>query len=287
MVKKIVIIGSRGMLGSELVRTFKKDENYNTIGWDHDDIDITNESDVKKKIASEKPNIVINAAAYNAVDKAEQSKQEFEKAKKANGKGPAFLAQAAREFNAIFVQYVTDYLFDGKKGEYLEKDQPSPISNYGISKALGEKNVLGIGGKFFLIRTSKLFGKMAQSETSKKSFFEVMLCLAKEKKELKVVHSERSCFAYVPDLARATKELIENDYKYGIYHIVNEGAATWYEGVLELFKVASINDVNVIPVGTKDFPRPAKRASSTILLNTKFPKLRHYKEAIKEWLALA
>lgn len=285
--KKVLIIGSRGMLGSELVRMFGKNKDYTVVGWDFDDIDITNKSAVKKKIAGEKPNIIINAAAYNAVDKAEESEKEFEKAKKVNGEGPKFLAQTAKENDAMFVQYVTDYLFDGKKGEYTEEDRPCPISNYGVSKAIGEKNVREIRGKFYLIRTSKLFGNPAQSENSKKSFFEIMFDLAKEKKEIKAIDSERSCFTYVPDLAKATKQLVEKEYRYGIYHLVNEGVATWYEGALELFKIAGINDVKVVPVDPNEFPRPAKRAASSVLINTKFPKLRHYKEAIKEWLNLA
>lgn len=285
--KKVLIIGSKGMLGSELVHIFSKDKDYNVVGWDFDDIDITNKNAVKKKIATEKPIIIINAAAYNAVDKAEENEEEFEKAKKVNGEGPKFLAQAAKDINAIFVQYITDYLFDGKKGEYTEEDHPCPISNYGVSKAIGEKNVQEIGGKFYLIRISKLFGSPAQFENSKKSFFEMMLTLAREKDELKVVHSERSCFTYVPDLARATKDLIEKKYEYGIYHLVNEGAVTWYEGVLKLFEIVGNKKIKVAPVQPNEFPRPAKRASSTVLVNTKFPKLRHYEDAVKEWLKSA
>jgi len=108
--------------------------------------------------------------------------------------------------------------------------------------------------------------------------------LAKTNKTLKVVDSERSCFTYVPDLAKATKELVEGDYEYGIYHIVNEGAVTWYEGLLKLFEIAGIKDVEIVPVGPDEFPRPAKRAKSTVLVNTRFPKLRSYEEAIREWL---
>jgi len=129
-----------------------------------------------------------------------------------------------------------------------------------------------------------LFGLPAQSENAKKSFFETILNLAKKKKELKVVNSEKSCFTYTPDLAEATKELIEKEYSYGVYHLINEGAVTWYEGALRLFELAGIKNIKVIPVGSEEFSRPAKRPLSSILINTKFPKLRNYEEAMKDWL---
>ncbi len=282
--KKIVIIGAKGMLGQSLMKVFSGDGKYQVIGWDFADIDIADEKRVFEKIQKEKPDIVINCAAHNAVDKIEESEEEFEKAKKVNGDGPKFLAKACKETDAIFVHYVSDYVFDGEKGIYVETDQANPISKYGISKEMGEKNVKEIGGKYYLIRTSKLFGKPAQSEGAKKSFFAVMLDLAKSQKELRVIDGERSCFTYVEDLAKATKKLIEENFDYGVYHLVNEGAVTWYEGVTELFEIAGIKDVKIIPASVSDFPRPAKRPASSVLKNTKFPKLRSYKEAIAEWL---
>ncbi len=272
------------MLGQDLAKIFSADKSYEVISWDVEEINITDRDQVFKKIEDEKPEIIINAAAYNAVDKAEEDEKEFELAKKVNGEGPKNLAEIAKKIDAIFVHYVSDYIFDGEVGDYSEEDVPSPISRYGESKALGENNVKRVGGNFYILRTSKLFGKPAQSESAKKSFFEVMLDLAQEKDEIKVVDSERSCFTYTPDLAQATKELIEQNYDFGIYHIINEGAVTWYEGVLELFKKASIKNVKVVPVGSEEFPRPAKRPKSSVLKNTKFPKLKHYGEALEEWL---
>lgn len=282
--KKALIIGAKGMLGQELASVFSAGSKYDVLAWDREEIDITDKAQLKKKIIPQRPDIIINAAAYNAVDKAEEDEAEFDLAKKLNSESPQNLAQMAKKIDAIFVQYVTDYLFDGEKGEYTEKDETSPISNYGISKARGEKNVQKVGGRYYLIRISKLFGNPGQSDAAKKSFFEIMLRLAKEKDELKVIDDEKSCFTYVPDLAKATKELVEDGYEYGIYHLINEGPVTWYEGVLKLFELAGVENVKVIPVASDEFPRPAKRASSTVLLNTKFPKLRHYEKALKEWL---
>ncbi|MFO7807061.1 MAG: dTDP-4-dehydrorhamnose reductase [Candidatus Moraniibacteriota bacterium] len=282
--KKVLILGAKGMLGSELMKKFQKNGDYEVAGWDVEDLDIGNKKEVFEKIKNQEPQIIINTAAYNSVDKAEESEEEFHKALNVNAEGPKNLAEIAREIDAVFVQYVSDYIFDGEKGEYSEEDLPNPISNYGKSKAKGEKMAQEVGGKYYLIRTSKIFGKSANHEGAKKSFFEIMLNLAKEKEELKLIDSEKSCFTYAPDLAQATKDLIENGYNFGVYHIVNEGAATWYEGVKELFEIAGVENVKVIPVTPGEFPRSAKRPASSVLLNTKFPKLRHYSEAIQDWL---
>jgi dTDP-4-dehydrorhamnose reductase len=281
--KKIIIIGAKGMLGGDLLEVFNSDNDYQAIGWDVEEIDITDQQQIENKIREAQPDVIINAAAYNAVDKCEEEDCEFELAKKINGEGPKFLAQVAKDINATFVHYVSDYVFDGVKGEYVEADETNPISNYGISKELGEKNVEKYGEKFYLIRTSKLFGKPAQSNGAKKSFFETMVGLAEKNKELKVVDDEKSCFTYTPDLARATKELIESGYGYGTYHLINEGAVTWYEGLRDLFEMMEIENVKLIPVGSDEFPRPAKRPKASVLVNTKFPKLRNYKEAIEDW----
>jgi len=282
---RVVIIGAKGMLGQSLVEIFGSDEKYKTIGWDIEDIDITDRGKVFEKIKEARPQVVINCAAYNMVDKAEESEEEFKKANRINGDGPSYLAEVCQKEKAVFVHYVSDYVFDGKKGVYKENDKTNPISKYGSSKELGEKNVREIGGKYYLIRTSKLFGKPATAESAKKSFFKIMLELAKTKKEIKVVNNERSCFTYVPDLALATKKLIEDHQEYGVYHLVNEDPVTWYEGVLRLFQIAGIKDVKITPVGPDEFPRSAKRPSSSVLINTKFPKLRSYEKAIEEWLS--
>lgn len=272
------------MLGKELVKVFYKDDRYDVQAWDKENLDLLNKKSVKENITLAKPDLIINCAAFNDVDAAEESEEAFELAKELNGEVPGFLAEVAKSLDATFIQFVTDYIFDGEKGEYTEDDATTPISNYGISKVMGEENVKAVGEKFYLIRISKLFGDPGISDGAKKSFFSVMLALAKDRDELNVVDDERSCFTYVVDLAKATKQLFEEEYEYGIYHLVNEGPATWYEGVQELFKIAKVKNVKVNPVGADAFPRPAKRASSTVLLNTKFPKLRNYEEAIRDWL---
>ncbi len=281
---KVIIIGARGMLGQALVETFKKSAKYSVLAWDRDEIDITDEKVVKKKITTENPYLIINAAAHNAVDQIEEDAEVYVKAKRINGDGPKYLALAAKKSGAILVHYVSDYVFDGAKKEYLELDATGPISRYGETKLMGEKNVRENLPKHYLIRISKLFGAPAKSEGAKKSFFAVMLELAKKNATLKAVDEEVSCFTYAPDLARATKKLVEKRFPFGTYHLVNEGAETWYSALSKLLKLAGVKDVRVLPVSAATFTRPARRPARSVLKNTKFPHLRSWQDAAKEWL---
>ncbi|MDD5464167.1 MAG: NAD(P)-dependent oxidoreductase [Candidatus Moranbacteria bacterium] len=304
---KVLIIGSHGMLGQELVEVFKKDSDYKVTAWDFDKIDITDENQVKEKISKLAPNIILNAAAYNAVDACEKDKNEFAKAKMLNGKAPGYLAKIAKKLDATFVQYSTDYVFSG----YPEIPEPTgcsgscgscslhenfapqigfdenaiaePLQNYGKSKLIGEDAVEKNGEKYYIIRLSKLFGKPAKSKTGKKSFFDVMLEAGKKNKEVKVVDEETSLFTYAPDLAKKTKEIIEAEKPFGLYHVANEGPCTWYEAVVELYKMAKIK-TKVVPVSSDEFPRPAARPYVSTLINTKLNPLRSYKLALREYL---
>lgn len=304
---KILIIGSQGMLGQELVLVFKQDKEYEVFAWDKQEIDITKEKEVNKKISKLKPAIIINAAAYNAVDKVEESKKEFALAKNINGLAPGYLAKIAKKIGAMLVHYSTDYVFDGEPDipepegcvhvcsscnlhetfqppiGFDENAKPRPISNYGRSKLRGEKEVMKNTKKYYIIRLSKLFGRAAKVEGAKKSFFDVILEAGKRNKSVKVVDEETSCFTYAPDLAKKTKEIIDAKKTFGIYHIVNSDPCTWYEAVLELYKIAKIK-TKVVPVPASEFPRPAKRPYYSVLLNTKLNPLRSYKEALKEYL---
>ncbi len=281
---KVLIIGSKGMLGQELVKAFSADKNYQIIAWDIEDINITKERQVKEKIATLAPQIIINAAAYNNADKCEEP-AEFEKARELNGLAPGYLAEAAKKLEAVLVHFSTDYVFDGsKKDGYQEIDEPSPVSQYGWSKLLGEKQILQSGAKVYLIRLQRLFGWPAQSHGAKKSFFYNMMTLAKEKKELAAVDEELANFSYAPDVASQTKYLIDKKLPFGIYHITNEGLpVTWFGAARALFMILG-QDIKLIPVSASKFPRPAKRPKYAILLNTKLPPLRPWPKALKEFL---
>jgi dTDP-4-dehydrorhamnose reductase len=283
MNNRILIIGSHGMLGQDLVRIFEDDLNFQVFAFDRGEIDIMSEESLRKKIEEVAPAVAINATGYNAVDKCETDEIEFELAKKINGYGPGILAKIAKEKGFSVVHYSSDYVFDGEKGEYIEEDRPSPISNYARSKFLGETEIQKNTDKFWIIRTSKLFGNPGKSSMSKKSFFDSMLELSKDNSTLKIVDEEKSCFTYTPDLALKTKEMIKEGIPFGIYHVVNEDACTWFEAAKELFKMAKI-EIELIPVPSSEFPRPAKRPKSSVLINTKLKPLRSYKESLKEYL---
>lgn len=283
---KIIILGSKGNLGHQLYKIFNQNNDYQIFAWDRDDCDITDKKEITDKINKIKPDIIINATAYNAVDKCEESEKEYLLAQKINGKAVGFLSNIAINNNCILVHYSTDYIFGGdKKDGYREDDKPNPINNYGRSKLMGEQELLKRPGlKFYLIRVSKLFGPQGESEIAKESFFDLMKKLAKEKEELDVVDEEVSLFTYTPDLAEATKKLIEAKKDFGIYHLPNRGApVTWYKAAQKLFKILGKN-IKINPVKANKFPRPAKRPAYSVLLNTKFKELRSWTESLAEYL---
>ena len=282
---KILILGSRGNLGTQLAKVFQKD--HEVKAWDRNELDVTNKEETYTRIKNLKPDVVINAVAYNAVDLCEDSEEEYAKAKALNAKAVANIADAVLEVGATMIHYSTDYVFagDDPKG-YPENAETMPINHYGMSKMMGERKVIfrvASGMNHYIIRTSKLFGPKGESDLAKPSFFDVMLKLGAEKSEVDVVDAEESCFTYTPDLAHATKELLDNKEEFGIYHIVNSDKCTWYEAVLELFKVAKI-ETKVNPVSSDKFPRSAARPEYSVLKNTKLKPLRSYKEALKDYL---
>jgi dTDP-4-dehydrorhamnose reductase len=286
-VRRVLVIGCLGMLGPELVRVFAEDGSYEVTGWDMPDIDISDEKGARERISGLKPHIIINSAAYNAVDKAEEP-EAFEIARKINGLSPGYLAAIAKDLNALFLHYSTDYIFDGRDKEgYDERSLPNPLSRYGESKLLGEQEVERSGDRYYLVRLQKLFGRPSTNPTAKKSFFETMLTLAKTRDELKAVDEELANFTYAPDLAAQTKYLLESGLPYGIYHVTNEGRpATWYGATKILLDAAGISGVKVIPVPASEFPRPARRPEYSILINTKLPPLRSWTEALEEFLTI-
>lgn len=287
---KTLIIGSKGNLGSQLMNVFA---DASLVGWDREEVDATNRIEVTKKIVAARPDLIINASAYNAVDACEEN-EGYEAAKLLNGLAPGYIAAAAKQIGAGIIHYSTDYVFDGSRQEgYREIDTPNPISNYGRSKLLGEQEVARQGGSYCIIRTSRLFGPPIPGSNAKKSFIDIMLDLAEQKDEIDVVDEEVSCFTYAPDLAGATLRLAENFMAQkneaqaaasGIYHLINEGPCTWCECAKRVFALAG-KHVKVNPVPSGKFPRPAKRPPFSVLLNTKLPCLRNWDDAAAEYLA--
>ena len=275
---KIIIIGSQGMLGQELARVY---QNENPLLWSKSHIDISNKNDVDKKINEVKPDIVFNAAAYNDVDAAEKNK---DIAYAINAEGPGHLARAVCAAEGILVHYSTDYIFNGdEKRGYSEEDDPEPRSVYGKSKLLGEKNVIKYSDKYYIIRLSRLFGKSGIGGSAKTSFVDLMLGLAEKSEVIDAVDEELSNPTYAPDLAEQSREIVEGKFPFGIYHVSNRGACTWYEFTKEIFDIKGIN-VKLNAVAGSYFPRPAPRPKYSILLNTKLNPMRPWQAALKEYL---
>lgn len=271
---KILILGSRGMLGHELTEVFRGQHELTL--WDRDEIDISDKNDVNKKITELNPDIVINAAAYTAVDDAETNN---EIAYKVNGYAVGYLCGVCKDINSLFIHFSTDYVFDGKNKEGYNEDHPAKdsLNEYGKSKLLGEKMISDINPRHYLVRTSWLFGK------SGKNFIETMLRLASEGKDLKIVDDQVGSPTYAKDLAQKVKELVESKKPYGIYHITNSGTCSWYEFAKKIFELAGVSP-RIQPVGSDQFPAPAKRPSYSILINTKLSKLRDWQQALEDYL---
>lgn len=279
--QKTLILGSRGTLGQALVLEFKK-AGCDVFAWDRKDGDITS-SDFLIKIKTAKPDVIINATGYNAVDNAE--KEEKKLAYKVNSEVAGNLAEIAKEIGAVFVNYSTGYVFDGEKESgYTEDDVPNPVSEYGKSKYEGEKAVQTVGGKYYIIRLSRLFGARGTSKNSKSSFVDIMLS-KKSEQEIKVVNEEISSLIYAPDLAKFTHALLEDKKPYGVYHGVNSGACSWFGWAKKIFYLLG-RGPKLIPVSANEFPRSAPRPRFCILLNTKMPELRGWREALREYLKI-
>jgi len=273
---KILILGANGMLGQDLAKVLA---DFDLTLWDQADIDITDDDQVKQKIAELKPNIIINAAAYTDVDGCEENK---ELAMKVNGEAVGYLAEISKRIDAVLFHISTDYIFNGqnKNGYTEDSEQIGPLNVYGKSKLKGEELLQEKADKFYLIRTSWLYGKAG------KNFVKTMIDLAKDKKELQIVNDQFGKPTYTVDLARQILYILTNQIEFGVYHITNEtkeGGISWYEFAKEIFELSSL-DIKLEPVTSDQFPRPAKRPSYSSLINTKLPKMPDWQEALREYI---
>jgi dTDP-4-dehydrorhamnose reductase len=258
---KILIFGARGMLGTELCAVFS-----DVVKLEIAEIDIRNREKVIESIKNFRPDVVINAAAFTAVDDCED-KQEI--AFEVNGQAPGYIAEGCTDVGAVLIHYSTDYIFDGSKKEYIESDTPNPINVYGRSKLMGENNIMENLDNFRIIRTSWLYGAHG------KNFVDTMLRLSKEMDRVKVVNDQFGKPTFTVDLARKTKEII--GLVPGVYHVTNEGVCSWFEFASNIID-------NVVPCTSDEFPRKAKRPKYSVLTNTKTSPMRHWRDALSEYL---
>jgi dTDP-4-dehydrorhamnose reductase len=273
MLGKTLLLGAKGMLGQALTRTW---QDQDLVAWDVDDLDITDQNKVLEKVIEIKPDLIINAAAYTDVDGAESNRV---LAFKVNADGIRNIAEAAQAVGAGIVHYSTDYVFPGDKAKgYSEEEAPGPAVNiYGETKLAGERALIEVSSKFWLIRTAWLYGMGG------KNFVDTMLKLSQEKNELKVVDDQHGTPTFVNDLAKFTWILINEKYASGIYHGVNQGVTTWFDLAEKIFDLTD-RKVTVEPIKSSEFPRPAKRPEFSVLLNNRGPNMRTWEEALAEYL---
>ncbi|MGG3581700.1 dTDP-4-dehydrorhamnose reductase [Priestia megaterium] len=278
MNQKVLITGANGQLGKELVELFTE-KGFEVYGFGRDKMDITNQVQVQEIIGAVKPDIVIHSAAHTKVDLAES---EPDQAFLINAYGTRNVAVAAEAVGAKLVYVSTDYVFDGTTNKpYNEFSPTSPLGVYGKSKLAGEQFVRDLHSKFFIVRTSWVYGKYGAN------FVKTMLKLGEERKELSVVSDQIGCPTYTLDLANAILELI-NSEKYGIYHISNSGSCSWYELAKEIFKEAKM-EIKVIPCTTAEFPRPAARPAYSVLEHmsielNQFSSIRSWRKGLSAFI---
>ncbi len=279
---KILILGAQGMLGKDMAEEFS---NYQPILFDRKNLDLTDFSRVKEKLHRIKPDLIINCAGYTDVEKAEEQE---DLASLINGRVVSDLAQICRDLNIILVHISTEYVFNGEKKEgYNEDDQSNSQNAYGKSKALGEKLLIEDCRKYYLIRTSWIYGHNLQKGKERGiNFVDRMIELAGEKEELNLVNNQFSKPTYTKDLCEAIKKLVEEKYEFGIYHLVNEEKTNPLEFAQEIFKIKKI-DIKINPISYQDYPSKVNRPINAVLNNNKFPKLRSWKQALKDYLLSA
>ena len=268
--KKILLIGSTGQVGQELQKTLRLLGELTTLN--RQQLDLTQSDKIKETLVALTPDIIVNASAYTAVDKAES---EAETAMAVNAVAPKAMAQAAKEIDSNLVHISTDYVFDGKNHRpYLETDETNPLGVYGKSKLLGEQGVCQNCDRYIILRTAWVYGSRGHG-----NFVKTMLRLGAEREELKVVADQIGSPTWSLDIAEAIATLLAPKRKVssGIYNFTNSGVASWYDLAIAIFAEAAslgfpLKIKNVLPITTEEYPTPAARPHYSVLAKDKYIK---------------
>lgn len=261
--RKIVVFGSSGQLGVELVREFSE-RGYYVVGFERSAVDISDSAAAERTLAQQDPAIVINAAAYNQVDVAEN---EPLPAYVANGLAVRNVAMACRQLDAQLVHFSTDYVFDGTLGRpYTEEDRPHPLGAYGVSKLAGELYAQAYLDKPLIIRTSGVFGP-GGLRTARGNFIEVMLRLAASRRPIRVVADHVASPTYSPLLAARTADLVDRNL-HGVFHVGGGTPISWFDYAAMIFQVAGLKP-ELRPTNEKEYRTAARRPRYSALSNAK------------------
>jgi dTDP-4-dehydrorhamnose reductase len=251
---KVLVTGAGGMLGRDMVLA-AGNAGHDVVGFGHTELDVTAAAVVEERLQAERPDVVINCAAWTDVDGAEDAE---EAAMAANGAGAGTVAAAAATVGASVVYISSDYVFDGTKGApYVETDQPAPLSAYGRTKLAGEEATAAANSRHFIVRSSWLFG------TAGRNFVETMLQLATDHGEVLVVRDQVGSPTYTWHLAHGVVRLIEG-VEFGIHHMAAGGSCSWYEFAREIFDQAKV-ECKVLSATTEMLGRPAPRPAYSVL----------------------
>jgi dTDP-4-dehydrorhamnose reductase len=282
---KIAVIGANGQLGKDTVDAFTKNGD-DVAALTHADIELSEIDSVSARLREIHPNVIVNTAAMHHVDKCEQDPQ---KAFAVNGIGSRNLALAARDLDAVLMHVSTDYVFDGEKlSPYEESDAPRPLNVYGNTKLAGEYFVRSGVDKHFVVRTSAIYGHNPCRAKGGLNFIELMLKLARERGEVKVVDSEFVTPTSTAELARQLVSLSRSGF-YGLYHATAEGSCSWYEFAREIFS-ATNTKVNLLAAGPNEFPAKVPRPKYSVLENRKLKAhslnlFRPWQDGVREYLS--
>ena len=281
---KVAVIGANGQLGTDLVTAFSKAGDA-VDGLTHQDIEICDPESVARVMQGVGPQVIVNTAAMHHVDDCERDPG---KAFAVNALGPRNLALVARQMNAVLLHVSTDYVFDGNKGTpYTEEDVPRPLNAYGITKLAGEHFVRTMTTKHLVVRTSGLYGKSPCRAKGGLNFVELVLKLAKERGEVRVVDSEVVSPTSTAELADQLVQLSRAE-RYGLYHATAEGSCSWYEFAREIFAITDTR-VRLKIAGANEFPAKVPRPKYSVLENKALKKgnlnaFKPWQEALHNYL---
>ena len=274
----ILVIGSTGQLGSDVVKELLK-RGYSTLSPNRSEFNLCSEDSIRNYILNSNCEAIVHCAAYTQVDKAEDEK---DLCIKINATATKHIVKCAKILDIPMIYISTDYVFDGTKdGEYTENDETNPINIYGESKLAGEKYVQEILDKYYIVRTSWVFN------INGKNFIETMLRLSKANNQLSIVNDQIGSPTYTKDLSRLLVDMLETS-KYGLYHATNEGYCSWYEFADTIFKLANIN-IDIKAINSNEYASRAKRPLNSKLSKDKlieygFKPLPHWEDALKDYL---
>lgn len=287
MKPRILLIGKNGQVGRELQRCLAHLTELKDLG--RHELDLSKPECIREAIREFRPQIVVNAAAYTAVDKAES---EEPLARAINAEALAVIAEEAKKISAALIHYSTDYVFDGSKGgSYVEDDAPNPISAYGRTKLAGERAIQNAGGRYLILRTEWVYA------TSGKNFFLTILRLASEREELRIVSDQIGAPTWSREIASATAEIVLDEWqrtrgehlfgsRTGIYHMSAGGQTSWYEFACAIVEHARNRQQHpawlhaiigerplavkrILPIATQDYPTAARRPANSLLSNSR------------------